>query len=48
MNFILSQLIAIAIFLLAWKLKELINNQNTYLKLLKENDSKFVKYDQSA
>jgi len=48
MNFILSQLIAGAIFLLVWKLKELISNQITYLKLLKENDSKFVKYDQSA
>jgi len=36
MIFILSQLIAVAIFLLVWKLKELISNQNTYMKLLKE------------
>ncbi len=36
MNFILSQLIAGAIFLLVWKLKELISNQNRYMKLLKE------------
>ncbi|SNR25759.1 hypothetical protein SAMN04488009_0414 [Maribacter sedimenticola] len=36
MVFILSQLIAVAIFLLVWKLKELISNQNTYMKLLKE------------
>ncbi|WP_324024519.1 hypothetical protein QSV08_15160 [Maribacter sp. BPC-D8] len=43
MNFILSQLIAVAIFLLAWKLKELINNQNTYIKLLKENAVKVSK-----
>ncbi|WP_405411271.1 hypothetical protein [Maribacter sp. Asnod1-A12] len=48
MNFILSQLIAGALFVLAWKLKELINNQNTYVKLLQENDSKYVKYDRSA
>ncbi|WP_291788333.1 hypothetical protein [Maribacter sp.] len=39
MNFILSQLIAFSIFLLAWKLKELIINQNTYMKLLKEDIS---------
>ncbi|MGO4920365.1 hypothetical protein [Maribacter sp. IgM3_T14_3] len=43
MNFILSQLIAGAIFLLAWKLKELINNQNTYVRLLKENVIKVSK-----
>jgi len=42
MNFILSQLIAAAIFLLIWKLKELINNQNTYVKLL-ENTIKVSK-----
>ncbi|WP_396632553.1 hypothetical protein [Maribacter sp. R86514] len=40
MNFILSQLIAGAIFLLVWKLKELISNQNRYMKLLKEETPK--------
>ena len=40
MIFILSQLIAVAIFLLIWKLKELINDQNTYMKLLKEETIK--------
>ncbi|MEP2690151.1 hypothetical protein [Maribacter dokdonensis] len=43
MIFILSQLIAIAIFLLVWKLKELISNQNTYMKLLKEEVPKAAK-----
>ncbi|TDS18788.1 hypothetical protein DFQ03_0498 [Maribacter caenipelagi] len=43
MNFILSLLIAVAIFLLAWKLKEFISNQNTYIKLLKENAIKVSK-----
>lgn len=44
MNFILSQLIAAAIFLLIWKLNELVNNQNVYVKLLREeslSNSKF-------
>ncbi|MDF4201628.1 hypothetical protein PXD56_01590 [Maribacter sp. SA7] len=44
MNFILSQLIAGAIFLLAWKLKELISNQNTYIKLLEEERPKAAKF----
>ncbi|CAG2531596.1 MAG: hypothetical protein ABJO28_01090 [Maribacter dokdonensis] len=43
MIFILSQLIAVAIFLLVWKLKELISNQNTYMKLLKEEVPKAAK-----
>ena len=46
MIFILSQLIAVAIFLLIWKLKELINDQNTYMKLLKEETIKFPVYRQ--
>ncbi len=44
MNFILSQLITAAIFLLIWKLKELVNNQNVYVELLREespSNSKF-------
>ncbi len=44
MNFILSQLIAAAIFLLIWKLKELVNNQNVYVELQREespSNSKF-------
>lgn len=43
MIFILSQLIAVAIILLVWKLKELISNQNTYMKLLKEEVPKAAK-----
>lgn len=43
MIFILLQLIAVAIFLLVWKLKELISNQNTYMKLLKEEVPKAAK-----
>lgn len=43
MIFILSQLIAVAIFLMVWKLKELISNQNTYMKLLKEEVPKAAK-----
>lgn len=44
MNFILSQMIPVAIFLLAWKLKELVNNQNRYMKLLEEETPKAAKF----
>lgn len=44
MNFILSQLIAGAIFLWVWKLKELISNQNRYMKLLEEETPKAAKF----
>ena len=43
MNFILSQLIVGTLFLFLWKLNELSSNQNTYMKLLKEEVPKAAK-----
>lgn len=40
MIFILSQLIAIAIFILFRRFRELVDDQNTYSKLLKEKVTK--------